>query len=84
MNKAQPISSAGQDSAENDLSGPADGMPLFILSPHHRDQLTRLAGHQWQCRVPLPDVARRLPILGDAASLTITVSDRGPAATAAG
>ncbi|MGN6791067.1 MAG: esterase/lipase family protein [Streptosporangiaceae bacterium] len=39
-------------------------------------QLTPGAGHQWQCTVPLPDVAKRLPILGNAGNLTITVTDR--------
>jgi hypothetical protein len=61
------------------VAGPIAGFDPIAADPA---RLTRLAGHQWQCRGPLPIVARRLPILGDAASLTITVSDRGPAATA--
>ena len=44
MTKAQPMPSARQDQAEDEPSGRPEGMPLFILSPHHRDQLTRLAG----------------------------------------
>ena len=44
----------------------------------HPVQLTREEG-QWQCRVDLPDEARKLPILGPAARLTITITDRDTA-----
>ncbi len=44
----------------------------------HPAQLTR-DNDQWQCRVDLPEEARKLPILGPAARLTITITDRNTA-----
>ncbi len=43
MTKAQALPSGRHDMADGDLPGEADGMPLFILSPHHRDALSALA-----------------------------------------
>ena len=49
-----------------------DGLP----EPERRPvQLTR-AGDRWQCRIDLPVAARDLPVLGPAARLTITITDR--------
>ena len=44
----------------------------------HPVPLIRAEG-QWQCRVDLPGEARKLPILGPAARLTITITDRDTA-----
>jgi len=45
----------------------------------HPSQLTHTDGH-WQFQLPLPAAARALPILGDNATLLITVTDRDQAA----
>jgi len=47
-------------------------------------QLARVADNQWQARIDLPAQAKQLPIMGQNASLTITVTDREPAAPAGG
>jgi hypothetical protein len=57
-----------------------DGLPE---AERHPVPLVRADG-RWQCRVDLPEVARQLPILGQAAVLTITVTDRDAAAPAGG
>jgi diguanylate cyclase (GGDEF)-like protein len=44
VTKAQPLPPTRQDFSGSDPAGAPDGLPLFILSPHHRDALTRLAG----------------------------------------
>ncbi len=46
--------------------------------------LTRTGDHQWQCQIPMPVQARQLPILGQNANLTITVTDREPPPPAGG
>jgi hypothetical protein len=43
-----------------------------------RSQVTRTDGH-WHFQLPLPAAARALPILGDNATLLITVTDRAEA-----
>ncbi|HEX5190748.1 MAG TPA: hypothetical protein VFW16_14475 [Streptosporangiaceae bacterium] len=45
-------------------------------------QLARVTDHQWQARLAMPTQARQLPILGQNATLTITITDRQAAAPA--
>ena len=52
-----------------------DGLPE---PERHPAPLERDNGH-WQCRIDLPAAARELPILGPAARLTITITDRDAA-----
>jgi hypothetical protein len=49
-----------------------DGLPE---EQRHPVQLTRENSH-WQCHADFPETARALPILGPAARLTITITDR--------
>jgi diguanylate cyclase (GGDEF)-like protein len=55
VNEAEALPSGQQDMAEEESFEDSDGMPLFVLSPNHRDALSRLANRLgWQ-----PVAARR-------------------------
>jgi hypothetical protein len=52
-----------------------DGLP----EPERRPAPLVRDNDHWQCRIDLPGTARELPILGPAARLTITITDRDAA-----
>ena len=49
MNEFEAVPSGQQDMTADMTLDESDGMPLFILSPHHRDELSRIANRLgWQ------------------------------------
>jgi hypothetical protein len=65
----------------SEVPGPIAKFDPITAEPVH---LASVADRQWQARIDLPAQARQLPILGQNATLTITVTDREAAEPAGG